>query len=66
MTIQYMMKYINVSMTPLKDMHACITNNKINAIVRACSIDIGADVALSALINIQSLKLHINFVSLFK
>ena len=42
MTIQCMMKYINVSMTPLKDMHACTTNNKINAIVYACSIDIGA------------------------
>ena len=32
------------------------------------SIDIGADVALSAVIyvNIQSLKLHLNFGSLFK
>ena len=31
-----------------------------------CGIDIGADVALSAVINIQSLKLHLNFGSLFK
>ena len=45
-------------------MHACTTNNKCYC---ACSIDIGADVALSAVINyIQSLKLHLNFGSLFK
>ena len=37
-----------------------------NAIAHACSIDIGADVALSAVINIQNLKLHLNFGSLFK
>ena len=43
-------------------MHACPTNNKCY-----CGIDIGADVALSAvIINIQSLKLHLNFGSLFK
>ena len=36
-------------------MHACTTNNKCY-----CGIDIGADVALSAVINIQSLKLHLN------
>ena len=40
---------INVSVTLLKDMHACTTNNKSNAIVRARNIDTGADVALSAL-----------------
>ena len=44
-------------------MHACTTNNKCYC---ACSIHIGADVALSAVINIQSLKLHLNFGSLFK
>ena len=33
-----------------------------NAIVHA----VGADVALSAVINIQSLKFHLNFGSLFK
>ena len=44
-------------------MHARTTNNKCYC---ACSIDIGADVALSAVINIQTLKLHLNFGSLFK
>ena len=46
-------------------MHVRTTNNKCYC---ACSIDIGADVALSAVIyvNIQSLKFHLNFGSLFK
>ena len=39
-------------------MHACTTNNKCYC---ACSIDIGADVALSAVINIQSLKVKTSF-----
>ena len=46
-------------------MHACMYHKQ-QMLLRMQYIDIGADVALSAVINIQSLKLHLNFGSLFK